>query len=119
MREWPSIVPGSPGQDYHIVVCNFRDGPAFLETDLNCADFDTIVTNMIVGEYSEPLRVILLNPEARRCEDVSHAVAVEILRRLAIEGRELPERLEDFVDSHIGPDQQLTLQLAAPVATHG
>jgi hypothetical protein len=29
----------------------------------------------MVGEYSDPLRVIMLNPETQRCEDVSHAVA--------------------------------------------
>jgi len=76
MREWtPSIAPGSPGQDYHIVVCNFRDGPAFLETDLYRADFDTIVTNMIVGEYSEPLRVILRAARMFRTRSLSRFCA--------------------------------------------
>jgi len=35
MREWPSIVPGAPG-DFHIVVNHFgRYGTAFVETDLD------------------------------------------------------------------------------------
>jgi hypothetical protein len=116
MREWnPSIIPGGrPDQDYYLVVNDFRDGPAFLETDLDRADLETIVQNLMVGEYSDPLRVVMLNPETERCEDVSHAVATEILRRLGIEGRELPPCLEGFIDRHIGPDRQLTLGLALP-----
>jgi hypothetical protein len=114
MREMPSIVPGAPEQDYYIVINDFRDGPAFLETDLDRADFETIVTNMIVGEYSDPLRVIMLSRETQHCEDVFHAVATEVLRRFALEGRELPERLEGFIDSHISPDRQMTFRLAVP-----
>ena len=44
--------------------------------------------------------------------DVSHAVAQEILRRLGLEGRNVPSALEDFIDCHTGPDRQLTLRLA-------
>jgi hypothetical protein len=119
MREWtPSIVPGArPDQDYYLVINDFRSGPSFLETDLSRADLETIIRNLMVGEYSDPLRVIMLNPETRRCEDVSHAVAAEVLRRFALEGRELPERLEGFIESHIGPDRQLTLRLAVPPKT--
>lgn len=119
MREMPSIVPGAePDQDYYLVINDFRDGPSFLETDLARADLETIITNLMAGEYSDPLRVIMVNPATQRCEDVSHAVATEVLRRFALEGRELPERLEPFMESHIGPDRQLTLRLPAPVRGH-
>jgi hypothetical protein len=112
----PSIVPGAPDQDYYLVINDFRDGPSFLETDLKRADLETIITNLMVGEYSDPLRVIMLNPETQRCEDVSHAVATEVLRRFALEGREVPERLEGFFESHVGLDRQLTFRLAVPAA---
>jgi hypothetical protein len=112
----PSIVPssGTQEQDYHIVLNGFRDGPAFLETDLDRADLETIIGNLMAGEYSDPLRVVMLNPETERCEDVSHAVATELLRRLGIEGRELPSYLEGFIDRHVGPDRELTLGLPPP-----
>jgi hypothetical protein len=116
MREWkPSIVPGAgPDQDYYLVINDFRGGPSFIETDLGRADLETTINNLMSGEYSDPLRVIMLNPETGRCKDVSHAVATEVLRRLSLEGSELPERLEGFIDSHVGPDRQLTLLLATP-----
>ena len=64
------------------------------------------------GQHSDPLRVVLFNPETNRSEDVSHAIAQEILRRLGLEGGSAPSGLEDFIDRHFGKDRQLTLRLA-------
>ena len=54
----------------------------------------------------------MFNPETNRSEDVSHAVAQEILRRLGLEDRGVPSVLEDFIDRHVGSGRQLTLRLA-------
>jgi len=43
---------------------------------------------------SDPLRVVMFNPETNRSEDVSHAIAQEILRRLGLEGRNVPSVLK-------------------------
>jgi hypothetical protein len=112
MREMPSIVPGAAEQDYYIIINDFRDGPAFLETDVDRADLETTITNLMTAQYSDPLRVIMFNPEANRSQDVSRAVANEVLRRLAFEGREVPPWLERFIDSHTGADR------AVPSASH-
>lgn len=114
MSDWiPSIVPGTPEPNYYLVINDFSGGAAFLETDVDRADLETIITNLLAAEYSDPLRVIMFNPEANRSEDVSHAVANELLRRLALEGRELPPWLERFVEIHTGRDRQLTLRLGS------
>ena len=103
MREWPSIVPAAP-EDFYIVVNHYgRFGTAFAETDL---------ADLISGQHCDPLRVIMFNPATDRSEDVSHAIAQEILRRLGLEGRSVPPALEDFIDRHAGRDRQLTLRLA-------
>ena len=39
----------------------------------------------------------MFNPDTDRAEDVSHAIAQEILRRLDLEGRSVPSGLEDFM----------------------
>jgi hypothetical protein len=39
-------------------------------------------------------------------------IAREILQRLDLAGDALPSSIAAFVDSHLGPDRQLTLQLA-------
>jgi hypothetical protein len=112
MREWPSIVPGSP-EDYFIIINQYgRFGTAFAETDLDRANYETTIADLMAGQHSDPLRVIMFNPETNRSE-VSHAIAQEILRRLGLEGRNVPSALEDFIDRHVGKDRQLTLRLAS------
>jgi hypothetical protein len=63
------------------------------------------------GQHSDPLRVVMFNTDTDRAEDVSHAIAQEILRRLGLEARSVPPVLEDFIDRHVGKDRQLTLRL--------
>jgi len=112
MRDWPSIVPAA-SEEFYIVVNHYgRFGSAFAETDINRADYENAVADLISGQHSDPLRVIMFNPETNRSEDVSHAIAQEILRRLGIEGRGVPSALEDFIDRHVGKDRQLALRLA-------
>ena len=76
------------------------------------ANFETTIADLMAGQHCKPLRVIMFNPETNRSEDVSHAVAQELLRRLGVEGRLVPRELEDFIDRHVGNDRQLTLRLA-------
>ena len=45
------------------------------------------------GQHSDPLRVVTFNTDTDRTEDVSHANAQEILRRLDLEGRSAPAAL--------------------------
>jgi hypothetical protein len=113
MREWPSIVPGAP-EDFYLVVNDFgRLSTAFAETDLDRANLETTLADLMAGQHCDPLRVIMFNPDTDRAEDVSHAIAQEILRRLSLEGRNVPSALEDFIDRHVGKDRQLTLRLAS------
>jgi hypothetical protein len=92
----PSIVPGTP-EDYYIVVNYYgRFGTAFVETDLHRANYETTIADQMSGQHHDPLRVVMFNPETNRSEDVSHAIAEEILRRLGLEGRSVPSVLEDF-----------------------
>jgi len=113
LSEWPSIVPGTP-EDFYLVVNQYgRFGTAFAGTDLRRADHETTIADLIAGQHSDPLRVVMFNPETDRSEDVSHGIAQEILRRLGLEGRKMPPVLDDFIDRHVGPQRQLTLRLAS------
>ena len=111
MREWPSIVPAA-SEDYYIVVNHYgRFGTAFAETDLDRANYETTIADLMSGQHDDPLRVIRFNPDTNRSEDVSHAIAQEIVRRFDLEDRSVPSVLEDFIHCHVGPDRQLTLRL--------
>ena len=54
----------------------------------------------------------MFNPATNRSEDVSHAIAWEVLRRCDLEADDVPSELEGFIDRHVGADRQLSLRLA-------
>jgi hypothetical protein len=88
MRTDPSIVPGAP-EDFYIVINRYgRHGVAFAETELCRADLETTINDLMGGQCSDPLGVIMFNPETNRSQDVSQAITQEILRRLGLEDRQ-------------------------------
>jgi hypothetical protein len=113
-RGWtPSIVPNGSDQTVYLVVNNFgKLGTAFAETDITEADLETTISDLMSGQYSDPVRVVAFNTAEHWSEDASEDVAREILRRLDLAGQELPASIAAFVDRHLGPDRQLTLRLA-------
>jgi hypothetical protein len=110
----PSIVPNGNDQTVSLVVNNFgKPGTAFAETDVAEADLETTINDLMSGQYSDPVRVVAFNTAEHWSEDASEDVAREILRRLDLAGDALlPSSIAAFVDSHLGPDHQLTLRLA-------
>ena len=113
-RSWtPSIVPNGHDQTFYLVINNYgKLGPAFAETDLGEADLETTISYLMSGQYNDPVRVVAFNTSEHWSEDASEDVAREIMRRLDLAGGALPSSLAAFVDSHVGPDRQLTLRLA-------
>ena len=109
----PSIVPNGHDQTFYLVINNYgKLGPAFAETDVGEADLETTISDLMSGQYSDPVRVVSFNISEHWSEDASEDVAREIMRRLDLAGGALPSSLAAFVDSHVGPDRQLTLRLA-------
>ena len=117
-RTWtPSIVPNGTDQTVYLTVYLVVDdygrlGRAFRETDVERSDLETVISDLLSGQYNNPVRVVAFNTTERWSEDVSEDVAREITRRLGLVGDELPSSLEAFVDRHLDPDRQLTLRLA-------
>jgi hypothetical protein len=66
------------------------------------------------GQYGNPLCVIALNTAEQWSRDVSEDVAAELLRRCELEGRELPDAVQDFVEPYAANPSQLTLRFAGP-----
>ena len=113
-RSWtPSIVPNGHDQTFYLVINNYGTlGPAFAETDFGEADLETTISDLMSGQYSDPIRVVSFNISEHWSEDASEHVAREIMRRLDLAGDALPSSIAAFVDRHLGPDRQLTLRLA-------
>lgn len=109
----PSIVPRGDDQDVYLVVDDLgRLGRVWREADYEDTNFETVVTDMLSGQYKAPIGVFCFNSAEGWARDVSEDVANELRRRCDLEGRELPESVRDFVDRHAGSRAQLTLRLA-------
>ncbi len=114
MRISPSIIPTDRlDRDIYIVLQEFRRGPAWRETDEGETDYPTLIRDMLGGQYERPLRVVAFNAVEGWSRDATEDVAQELARRVVIEGREISERLREFIESNTG--QPIDLQLALPL----
>jgi hypothetical protein len=100
----PSIVPPGNDQDVYLVLDEFggRIGQAWRETDAEAARLETVIADLLDGQYSSPVRVIAFNTAEGWSRDVSENVAHELRRRCAEQARELPAYLQDFVERQQG-----------------
>jgi len=102
MRPSPSIVPGVD-RDVCLVLDDFgRLGLAWRETDVERTDFETVITDLLHGKYSNPVRVVAFNTAEGWSRDVSEDVARELRQRCADQEHELPEFLEGLVERFLG-----------------
>jgi hypothetical protein len=111
----PSIVPNGEDQTVYLVVDSFGGlGTVYRETDVVRTDLETTITDLMSGQFNDPVRVVAFNTLEHWAQDVSKDVALEIQTRCDIDGQDVPENLRDFVDSCAGPDRQLALRLLKP-----
>jgi hypothetical protein len=111
----PQLVPYGADQTVYLVVDRFRaNGGVYRETEVERADFETIIVDFLTGQFNDPVRVIAFNSLEHWSDDVSAAIATEIQTRCDIEGASVPEHISDFVDRYSGPVRQLTLRPGIP-----
>jgi hypothetical protein len=107
----PSIVPSGDDQDVCLVVDDFgRRGRAWCETDVEATDLETVIQDLLDGQYSDPVRVVSLNTGEGWSRDISANVAEELRRRCELEMREIPPSLDGFFARHESNQRQLTLR---------
>ena len=106
----PSIVPVTADQTVYLVENDFAAGRAFVETDSQFADLETIILSLLEGQYSDPARVVAFNVAEGWCADVSEDVAHELRRRSDLQLCDVPSVIQDFVERHEG-HRQLELRL--------
>ena len=108
----PSIVPKDDDQSVYIVLDDFgRNGRAYRETDVERADREAVILDMLEGQYQSPIRVIAFNTAEGWSQDVSADVATELRRRCDLQLRDVPFYLEEFVERHEGRYHDIQLPL--------
>jgi hypothetical protein len=106
-------VPESGDQNIYMVLDNLgRLGQIWPEADAEATELETVITDLLTGQYSSPVRIFAFNTAERWSEDVSEDVADELRRRCDLQMREFPASISDFVEQHETQNhQQLMLRL--------
>ena len=109
----PSIIPSDKDQTVYLVAEDFgKLGRAWREADYEGTDLETVIQDLLSGQYKNPIRVVAFNTQERWSEDVSEDVAYELRRRCDLQARDVPSSIQDFVERHEGYVwRQLILQL--------
>jgi hypothetical protein len=100
MGNWtPSIVPSGDSETVYLVLDDFGDlGRCWRET---AADLETVISDLLKGEYANPVRVIGFNTVEGWSRDVSQDVASELQYRFDRQGNDVPDNLEGFIERHL------------------
>jgi len=105
-----SIIPKGFDSDVYLVLDDFGPiGPAYREADEEASDRETIIRNMMSGQYN-PVRVVAFNTAEGWSRDVTSEIAREIYSRAERSGDELSPGLRDFVDDELSRAARLSVQ---------
>ena len=108
----PSVVPDGADQTVYLVVDDFsRHGRVFRETEVGRTDLETVIADLVSGQYNDPVRVVAFNTAEHWAEDVSEDIAREIRRRADLANEDVSSAVEAFVERHCRRELQLTLRL--------
>ena len=116
-KRWsPALVPYGADETVYLVVDRLRAGcDTGGEAELERTDLETIICDLMSGQFNDPVRVIAFNTLEHWAHDISAEIATEIQIRCDIEGEPLPEHIVDFVQRHATSTRPPVLS----VAVHG
>jgi hypothetical protein len=100
MRTSPSIAPYGPEHDTYLVLDDFgRIGRAWRETDQQDADRNTVIRDLLAGEFNNPVRIVAFNTSEGWSRDVTVDIADEVRRRI-VECDEISEAVLQFLEAN-------------------
>ncbi len=105
----PPIVPYGADQTIYLVVDCIGGSSASREAEIERPDRDTVIAELLAGQFSAPVRVIAFNTLEHWSRDVSGEIAHDIRELCDIEGISVPEHISDFVARHTTRVPQLAL----------
>jgi hypothetical protein len=87
----PSIVPGGHDETVYMVMEHLGQlGMIWPEAEVEKSDLETVIVDLLDGQYKNPIGVIAFNTAEQWSRNVSEDIGQELLRRCDLEGREPP-----------------------------
>ncbi|MCK1714247.1 MULTISPECIES: hypothetical protein [unclassified Bradyrhizobium] len=115
MRYAPSIVPlDRLDRDIYLVLEDFgiRAGCSWRETDEQDTDRQTVLRDLLSGQYAYPVRIVAFNAIERLSRDATGEVADELAER-AVGNAEITPALRAFIEANA--TRPFAVQLALPL----
>lgn len=110
--DWsPSVVPSGVHDTVYLVVDCSASGCVWREADVSTTDLETVITDLLSGQYCDPLCIVAFNASENWSRDVTGDVARALQARCDRAYEDIPPWLEDFVHRHVSPEVQLPLGL--------
>jgi hypothetical protein len=104
----PSKVPYGADQAVYLVIDRLDElGSACRETEAERSDLETVIADLMSGQFNDPIRVVAFNTLEHWLENISEEIALEIQTRCDIDGEDVPEPIRDFVVRYTGSDRRL------------
>jgi hypothetical protein len=98
-----SIVPYGADQTVYVVMDGLGQRGTFdQEREVERTDLETVLAELMSGQFNDPIRVVSFNTLEHWSRDVSTEVAREIQCRCDIDGADVPQYLAGFMELHIG-----------------
>jgi hypothetical protein len=111
----PSIIPAGFDVDVYVVLDDFgKLGRAYREVDEEAADKETVIRNLMEGQYNDPVRIVAFNTAEGWARDVTEDIAVEIRDRAERSSEALSPGLRDFIDREVGQAKRLSSPFSRP-----
>ncbi|UWU66219.1 hypothetical protein [Bradyrhizobium sp. NC92] len=120
MRSSPSIVPVDRlDRDIYLVLEDFgaRAGCAWRETDEADTDLETVLHDLLSGQYAYPARIVCFNAGEGWSRDATSDVADTLAQRAIDADAEVSAALQDFIAAN--GMRRLGVQLRLPLPDSG
>ena len=95
MREFPQSVPYGADQTVYLVVEG--SGPDGTARKTERADVETVIADLLSGQFNDPIEVVAFNTLEHWSDDLSKDIAREIRCRCDIDGYDVPVYLDEFL----------------------
>jgi hypothetical protein len=103
-----SIVPGGEPSVYLVIDNLGRLGSVWREVDVEATDYETVIRDLLSGQYSDPVRIVSFNTGEGWSRDVSAEIVEDLQQRAREQGTSgQPDRIRPR-------DSQILLEIKRP-----
>ena len=99
-----STIPYGADQVVYLVVDRLDESAsACRQTEAERSDLETVITDLMSGQFNDPVRIVAFNTLEHWLDNISEEIALEIQTRCDIDGEDVPESIRDFVLRYTQP----------------